>query len=186
MYQHDHRWLAAKPHKTQRRAVRVIGCNGAGSLLDVVKALEWVHSNLQAPAIVLMSLGSPVAAILDAAAQSLIDIGITVVVAGGNSAGGWRLQFPYACCSATVCLIAMLMAYSMHGPQNGLHEPHVMCCTADACNDSPARQPSVIAVGAVALGDGMASFSNGGSCIDILAPGVNIISAAPGSPTATA
>ena len=57
---------------------------------------------------------------------------------------------------------------------------------ADACNDSPARAPSVTAVGAVQLGDGMASFSNGGSCIDIMAPGVNVISAAPGSPSATA
>ncbi len=43
-----------------------------------------------------------------------------------------------------------------------------------------------MAVGAIQLGDGMASFSNGGSCIDIMAPGVAVISAAPGSPTATA
>ena len=57
-------------------------------MLDVVKALEWVHSSLQAPAAVLMSLGGPATAILDAAAQSLTDIGITVVVASGNSAGG--------------------------------------------------------------------------------------------------
>lgn len=89
---HEYWGLAARPHKSEHFAVRVIGCDGAGSLLDVVKALEWVHSNLQAPAIVLMSLGSPVAAILDAAAQSLTDIGITVVVAGGNSAGGWPCE----------------------------------------------------------------------------------------------
>jgi hypothetical protein len=57
---------------------------------------------------------------------------------------------------------------------------------ADACNDSPARGPSVIAVGAIQLGDDMASFSNGGECIDIMAPGVDVLSAAPGSPTATA
>ena len=68
----------------------------------------------------------------------------------------------------------------------GFHQSQAVRCAADACNDSPARQPSVIAVGAIALGDGMASFSNGGSCIDILAPGVSILSAAPGSPTATA
>ena len=68
--------------------MRVIGCDGAASMLDVVKALEWVHSSLQAPAVVLMSLGGPAAAILDVAAQSLTDIGVAVVVAGGNSAGG--------------------------------------------------------------------------------------------------
>lgn len=57
---------------------------------------------------------------------------------------------------------------------------------ADACNYSPAREPSVITVGAIKLGDGMARFSNGGNCINIMAPGVNIISAAHGSTTATA
>lgn len=69
-------------------AVRVIGCDGTGSMVDVVSALEWIHSNVQMPAAVLMSLGGPVASLLDTAAQSLTDAGITVVVAGGNSAGG--------------------------------------------------------------------------------------------------
>ncbi len=68
--------------------VRVIGCDGTASMVDVVTALEWVHANVEMPAAVLMSLGGPVATILDAAAQSVTDIGITVVVAGGNSATG--------------------------------------------------------------------------------------------------
>ena len=72
-------------------------------------------------------------------------------------------------------------------PERGVCNQHkTRIAGADACNDSPARAPSVIAVGAIALGDGMASFSNGGSCIDILAPGSNVLSAAPGSTTATA
>ena len=60
------------------------------------------------------------------------------------------------------------------------------CGHADACNYSPAREPSVITVGAIKLGDGMARFSNGGNCINIMAPGVDIISAAHGSTTAAA
>lgn len=67
-----------------------------------------------------------------------------------------------------------------------VHDASMEMAHADACNYSPARGPSVVAVGAIQLGDGMASFSNGGSCIDIMAPGVAVISAAPGSPTATA
>lgn len=63
-------------------------------MLDVVNALEWVHSHVQTPAIVLMSLGGPAAAILDAASQSLSDIGVTVVVAGGNSAAGYHFLLP--------------------------------------------------------------------------------------------
>ena len=57
-------------------------------MLDVVSALEWVHTHVQMPAAVLMSLGGSVATVLDAAAQSLTDIGVTVVVAGGNAASG--------------------------------------------------------------------------------------------------
>ena len=57
-------------------------------MVDVVTALEWVHTNVEMPAVVLMSLGGPMVTILDAAAQSVTDAGITVVVAGGNSAAG--------------------------------------------------------------------------------------------------
>lgn len=82
-----------------RLAVRVIGCDGSGSMLDVVSALEWVHTHVQMPAVVLMSLGGSVATVLDAAAQSLTDIGVTVVVAGGNAASGECLTSPnmWAC-----------------------------------------------------------------------------------------
>lgn len=48
---------------------------------------------------------------------------------------------------------------------------------ADACNVSPASTPGVIAVGAVDRSGAKASFSNWGSCVDILAPGVGINSA---------
>lgn len=47
---------------------------------------------------------------------------------------------------------------------------------ADACNTSPAREPLAITVGATAETDRLASFSNHGRCVDILAPGEAIIS----------
>jgi len=48
--------------------------------------------------------------------------------------------------------------------------------TADACNSSPAREPLAITVGATNSSDQRASFSNYGTCLDIFAPGVNILS----------
>ena len=47
----------------------------------------------------------------------------------------------------------------------------------DACNASPARVSSVITVGATDRHDKLADFSNYGSCVDILAPGVEVLSA---------
>lgn len=46
----------------------------------------------------------------------------------------------------------------------------------DACTESPAGAPNVITVGATDNSDHEASFSNYGTCVDILAPGVNIMS----------
>ena len=47
----------------------------------------------------------------------------------------------------------------------------------DACLDSPARVPQVLTVAATDVSDTMASFSNGGPCVDLFAPGVRIVSA---------
>ncbi|MBE1486200.1 S8 family peptidase [Plantactinospora soyae] len=55
----------------------------------------------------------------------------------------------------------------------------------NACNYSPARVPSAITVGATSNSDAAASFSNFGTCVDILAPGVGITSAWSTGDTAT-
>lgn len=47
---------------------------------------------------------------------------------------------------------------------------------ADACGYSPARVPNAITVGAVGSNDERGGFSNFGSCLDIFAPGVGIVS----------
>lgn len=57
--------------------------------------------------------------------------------------------------------------------------------SADACNVSPARAPSAITVAASTSGDALASFSNRGSCIDVIAPGNQIPGAWSTSNTAT-
>jgi subtilisin family serine protease len=49
--------------------------------------------------------------------------------------------------------------------------------TADACGASPARAPSALTIAASNQSDAMASFSNGGSCVDLIAPGQSITAA---------
>jgi subtilisin family serine protease len=53
-------------------------------------------------------------------------------------------------------------------------------------SDSPARVAEAITVGATDINDARASFSDYGACLDINAPGVNIVSDYMGGPTATA
>jgi subtilisin family serine protease len=55
---------------------------------------------------------------------------------------------------------------------------------ANACNYSPARVPNAITVAASTSADSVASFSNTGSCVDIIAPGAGITSSWIGSNTA--
>ncbi|WP_205665074.1 S8 family peptidase [Caldimonas tepidiphila] len=57
---------------------------------------------------------------------------------------------------------------------------------ANACNYSPAREPSALTVGATTSSDARASYSNFGTCLDLFAPGSSIKSAWYTSTTATA
>lgn len=56
---------------------------------------------------------------------------------------------------------------------------------ADACSYSPSSTPTALTVGATDNTDARASFSNYGTCLDIFAPGVNILSSWIGSNSAT-
>jgi aqualysin 1 len=57
----------------------------------------------------------------------------------------------------------------------------------DACSGSPARVPAALTVGATDASDRRASYSNVGSCVDLFAPGSDIVSTglAPGASVAT-
>ena len=67
--------------------VRVLGCDGSGTISGVIAGLDWIASQYVdgTPAVVNMSLGGGASSSLDTAVNSLINRGITVVVAAGNS-----------------------------------------------------------------------------------------------------
>ena len=48
---------------------------------------------------------------------------------------------------------------------------------SNACSSSPSSAPDAITVGATTSSDALALYSNNGSCVDILAPGSDVISA---------
>ncbi|MDP3229426.1 MAG: S8 family peptidase [Acidovorax sp.] len=114
--------------------VRVLACDGSGTMSGVLAGLDWVAVNAVRPAVVNMSLGGGASSTLDSAVANVVSRGIAVAVAAGNS-------------------------------------------NVDACNSSPAREPSAITVGATASNDSRASYSNWGKCLDVFAPGSSITSA---------
>jgi subtilisin family serine protease len=114
-------------------AVRVLGCNGSGTVSGVVAGMDWVvaHHPAGKPAVANMSLGGSASTALDSAVARLTADGVTVVVAAGNS-------------------------------------------STYASYYSPARAPSAVTVAASNRYDAFASFSNYGTAVDIIGPGVSI------------
>ena len=126
--------------------VRVLDCNGSGSVSTVIAGLDWVlqdHAQSQGPAVVNLSLAGDASSALDTEVNSLLSAGMTTVVAAGND-------------------------------------------NLDACGQSPARVHGALTVGASTETDARAKFSNYGDCVDLFAPGTNIVSDWYSSPTATA
>lgn len=65
--------------------VRVFNCTGRGSWSDVIAGLDWVRANLQQPAVVTVAISSDASTAMDSAVSSLVNEGVSVVVAAGNN-----------------------------------------------------------------------------------------------------
>jgi subtilisin family serine protease len=65
--------------------VRVLGCNGSGTMSGVLAGLDWVAVNAVRPAVVNMSLGGGLSSTMDRAVANVVSRGISVAVAAGNS-----------------------------------------------------------------------------------------------------
>jgi subtilisin family serine protease len=70
--------------RIQLVAVRVLDCNGEGTISDVIAGINWVTANAIQPAVANMSLGGSYSPSLEQAVKASINSGITYVVAAGN------------------------------------------------------------------------------------------------------
>ncbi|MCM2387788.1 S8 family peptidase [Streptomyces albipurpureus] len=67
-------------------AVRVLNCQGQGSVAGVLAGFDWVSRNARQPAVLNASLGGGASASIDAAVNAVADRGVLPVVAAGNEA----------------------------------------------------------------------------------------------------
>ena len=122
--------------KANITAVKLLNDQGVGTWNDFIESLEWVANQPGSKKLLSLSLsGSCCNSAVEDATNALIDSGVSVIAAAGNSNG-------------------------------------------EACNEIPAAFPRCITVGASDVGDNTASFSNHGTCVDLYAPGVDVLSTA--------
>lgn len=132
-------------------AVKVLGDNGSGSMSDVISGILWAAEEASAKDA--------------AAAKELAATGKTKHKGSvaNMSLGGGKSQTTDDAVNAAVD--AGLHFAVAAGNDN-----------KDACNYSPAAAEKAVTVGASTLSDTKAYFSNDGPCVDVFAPGLNILS----------
>jgi subtilisin family serine protease len=137
--------------------VKVLNCQGSGTTSGVIAGVDWVTANAIKPAIANMSLGGGFSQTLNEAVQrSAKDSGVFYSVAAGNDGGD-------ACTKS----------------------PASAGAEKDASGTLRAANNGVMTTGATDSSNTEASFSNSGSCVDVYAPGVNILSTNMGGGTST-
>lgn len=136
-------------------AVKVLRSNGSGTMSDVMKGVEWAaEAHLKQVA----------------DAKSGKRKGFKGSTANMSLGGGKSPSLDKAVNAAVDAGLHFAVAA---GNDN-----------ADACNYSPAAAEKAMTVGASALDDSRAYFSNWGKCVDIFGPGLSIKSTWIGSKTA--
>ncbi|KAI8978229.1 peptidase S8/S53 domain-containing protein [Trametes punicea] len=139
-------------------AVKVLGSNGSGTMSDVVGGVAWAAQQAQNKA--------------KAALEEFRKTGKTShkgSVANMSLGGGKSRALDDTVNKAVDAGVHFAVAA---GNDN-----------RDACNNSPAAAEKAVTVGASTLGDERAYFSNHGPCVDVFAPGLNILSTYIGSNT---
>jgi aqualysin 1 len=131
---------------TRLHGVRVLGCNGVGTVSTAVEGIDWVTANHISPAIANMSMGSNASVLMDVAVQGSINAGVTYVVAAGNSASDACQISPARLASAITVGASdpndVRAGFSNYGSCVDLFAPGVGITSAWAWNDTASSTAS--------------------------------------------
>ncbi|XP_077867620.1 uncharacterized protein LOC100372033 [Saccoglossus kowalevskii] len=109
--------------------VRVLNCEGAGYLDDLIYAMDYVVANGELPAVVSMSLGGDRSPVIDSAVGRMFDAGYFFVTSGGNNDADACLQSPQgapkAFSVAATDITDTRASFSNYGPCINIFAPGV-------------------------------------------------------------
>lgn len=88
--------------EAQVRSVKVLDCNGVGSLSSLLSGIDWVARNAERPAVAVMSWSFGRSDALAAAVQRLVDGGVSVAASAGNTGTDDCAALPRAVPGVTV------------------------------------------------------------------------------------
>jgi subtilisin family serine protease len=140
--------------------VRVLGCNNSGSHSTVIEGIDWVTANAAEPAVANMSIAGPASRTLDRAVRRSAESGVFYSIAAGNS-------------GKPACNYSPARAGFAEEDTNGdgkvNHQDSNGIVTTAAIRSSGAETKK----------------SNYGPCVDLWAPGKDILSTQMGGGTVT-
>jgi len=141
-------------------AVKVLGSNGSGTMSDVVGGVAWAVEQA-------VEKDEAARAEFKATGKTKHKGSVANMSLGGGKSNALERAMNKAATFGVHFAVAA-------GNDN-----------RDACDYSPAGAEAPLTVGASTLGDERAYFSNHGKCVDVFAPGLNILSTWTGSSHAT-
>ena len=109
--------------------VKVLDCNGAGSIAGVIAGIDWVAANHTKPAVANLSLGGGASLALDQAVNNLANSGVFVATAAGSSNTDACNQSPARAANSTTVMASSSndtrAPSSNFGPCTHLYAPGV-------------------------------------------------------------
>ena len=107
--------------------VRIMGCDGGGSMSDFVAALDWVRRNAPSNSVANASGGGSYNAAVNQAVNNFVDSGTPLVVAAGNSADEIYYYSPASALKATTVMAMdrgdVESDYTNYGPEGDIFAP---------------------------------------------------------------
>jgi subtilisin family serine protease len=116
--------------------VRVLACDGSGTISGVIAGIDWAiaHHAAGVPAVANLSLGGGASSSLDTAINNLVNDGVSVVVAAGNSSADAcntsPARVPAAVTVAATDSSDRQASFSNHGKCVDLYAPGVSVASA--------------------------------------------------------